>query len=306
MDGNKDLSLTSRGPWLHSTTSNPKSRGLFTEPIINYKPFLALKSHLMRNDISDQSHVTPGQSASSLHHDYGQSLQADIMARDAVYALKEIFELVTHAELQFLSHCDERLTDLQQSQFSNDAEFLPNLKNMQSLLYRHLQQNRNALQSLEIPTRQRWPRSYKDGYGDLRALRQDFKRLSELNDHLHNRCVEAIGLLTNEMVIAESTKARDQATRIGKLTFLAFIFVPLSFTTSFFGMNLKELGADVGALSIWVWFVVSMPLLTLAILFFIYDLSQLRQFCVHFVKSIYHFCSKGRSASPKSPVVQSP
>ena len=303
VDGSKDLSLSSKGPWLASMTSNGKIKKFFTEPILNYKPSLALKSHLLRNNISDQLHVTPGQSAARLHHNYGWSLQPEIMARDPVYTLKEIFELVVHAELQFLAHCDEEITELKQSQFSNDADLLPNLKSMKSLLHRHLHQNRNALLSLESIARQKWP-SIGNGYTETEALSLDFERLIELNDHLHNQCVEAIGLLMNEMVIAESKKARDQATRIGKLTFLAFIFVPLSFTTSFFGMNFKELGADAGALSIWAWFVVSMPLLTLAILFFIYDASEIWQFCVRSGRFILGLFPRDRFASSKGSVIQ--
>lgn len=65
------------------------------------------------------------------------------------------------------------------------------------------------------------------------------------------------------MAVAESREAIDQAKRMGKLTFLAFIFVPLSFTTSFFGMNVKEL--DAKKVSIWMWLVVSVPILGLAL-----------------------------------------
>lgn len=46
--------------------------------------------------------------------------------------------------------------------------------------------------------------------------------------------------------IAEAERAREQATRVNRITFLAFVFVPLSFPTGFFGMNVQvhELGND--------------------------------------------------------------
>jgi Mg2+ and Co2+ transporter CorA len=71
----------------------------------------------------------------------------------------------------------------------------------------------------------------------------------------------------SSMSISESKKAISQAERVGKLTFLAFIFVPLSFTASFFGMNVKEFGEST---SLWWWAAFSVPLLSsaLVILFF--------------------------------------
>ena len=56
----------------------------------------------------------------------------------------------------------------------------------------------------------------------------------------------------NAATIDESQRAIVQAEGIIKLTGLAFFFVPLTFTTSIFGMNFK--GITQGSqLSIWVW-----------------------------------------------------
>lgn len=75
--------------------------------------------------------------------------------------------------------------------------------------------------------------------------------------------------------ISESQKAIDQAQRVGKLTFLVFIFVPLGFTTSFFGTNVKELQSDVGLK--W-WAALSLPVAVGAISLFYVDVTiPLRQ-----------------------------
>jgi len=47
---------------------------------------------------------------------------------------------------------------------------------------------------------------------------------------------------------------------------LAFFFIPLSFTASFFGMNFKELGSSNQDLSVWVWFIVSVPIFGVSVL----------------------------------------
>ncbi|KAG7004295.1 hypothetical protein G7Y79_00026g058790 [Physcia stellaris] len=60
------------------------------------------------------------------------------------------------------------------------------------------------------------------------------------------RTTEAITGAIASIPISESQLAMEQAQRVKKMTFLAYFFVPLSFTTSFFGMNVEELQGDVG------------------------------------------------------------
>lgn len=61
--------------------------------------------------------------------------------------------------------------------------------------------------------------------------------LDQRATHLSNMCSEAIAIEMNVISITEARKGLSQARRIELLTLLAFFFVPLSFVTSFFGMN---------------------------------------------------------------------
>ncbi|KAI5849898.1 hypothetical protein BZA05DRAFT_419697 [Tricharina praecox] len=67
----------------------------------------------------------------------------------------------------------------------------------------------------------------------LLALEADRKRLAQ-------RIVASFEALMSTMSIIESRNAVSQGESISKLTELAFIFIPLSFATSFFGMEIKE------------------------------------------------------------------
>lgn len=67
--------------------------------------------------------------------------------------------------------------------------------------------------------------------------------------------------LEPETVIAESREAITQTARMTKLTFLVFIFVPLSLITSFFGINFQELGRSAHTLRILARFLMLAPLL---------------------------------------------
>ena len=244
---------------------------------------LALKSHKLEEDSQgSQSHqrtLTSRQSASTLDLHYGRSLRPNLMACDTLYALREVFELVAQAELQFLTFCASMLNKFEDTDYSREPDCLPNLKNLKQLLYRHLHQNQEACSSLENMQSPLWPRADDDrlqqkAEGSAQDLKEDYSYLLTTNKQLYEHCTEAIGTLMNEIVIAESREAIVQTARMGKLTFLAFIFVPLSFTTSFFGMNLQELGGDKDTLSIWVWFLISVPLLVSAILFYTLDILQ--------------------------------
>lgn len=50
-----------------------------------------------------------------------------------------------------------------------------------------------------------------------------------------------IQLNVGNLALQESRKSLQQADNIGRISILAFIFVPVSLVTSFFGMNIKQL-----------------------------------------------------------------
>ncbi|KAL8906714.1 MAG: hypothetical protein Q9207_001840 [Kuettlingeria erythrocarpa] len=286
VDSSRDLSMASDQsqdtPWCE-LSANSTSTELWTQPIVKYKPMLALKSHRMPNDgrtqASSQGLNRVKQSTCTLHLDYGRSLRPEKMACDPLYALKEVFDHVAQAEVQFLGLCHAKLNEFQDTRYFQDSDCLPNLKGLKQLLYRHLQHNNSACAALEKMCHSQWLGASNDSSRErtksaATALKEDHALILRTNEHLHSQCMEAIGVLMNEIVIAESKEARIQTARLGRLTFLAFIFVPLSFTTSFFGMNVRELGASPNTLSIWAWFLLSMPLLAFAIFFFEHDFAQ--------------------------------
>jgi Mg2+ and Co2+ transporter CorA len=80
-------------------------------------------------------------------------------------------------------------------------------------------------------------------------------------------------VMMNKSVLTESKKAIDQARVVTKLTRLAFIYIPLSFTTSIFSMNLKPIST--GSHSFWLWVVVSMPILLATLTPLIWNISEI-------------------------------
>ncbi|KAH8882048.1 hypothetical protein GQ53DRAFT_734410 [Thozetella sp. PMI_491] len=99
--------------------------------------------------------------------------------------------------------------------------------------------------------------------------------------HLHARCVDlsemctrGITLAMNKATIDESRKAIEQSEQVKKLTLLATLFIPLSFASSLFGMNIDMLG---GPVSFWWFFVLCAPLILFAYVVYLWDLQALRR-----------------------------
>jgi Mg2+ and Co2+ transporter CorA len=239
---------------------------------------MALNVHALLKFEENDSKTLP--SISSLHLNYGRSLRENVMAEDPFYALSEVFALTTASQKQFLNLVEHKLaeyTNLADSYF--DA--LPNLRYLKQVLLRQRQQIRATRLFIRNAKPPKWAKAVSDvGKRARTAVEQDYSHLGDHAEDLDKRCQEAITVLMSSVAIADSKKAIMQAERVAKLTFLAFIFGPLSFTTSFFGMNFNELSGQ----SIWEWFVLTTSVLTVTLLFFFCDVSRHWKSCIEYIK----------------------
>jgi Mg2+ and Co2+ transporter CorA len=222
------------------------------------------------------------QSASQLHVDYGRSLHPSIMSRDGFYNLTELLGFTASSHIQFLNLIDVKLDKYTSQTQVRESQSLPHLKHTKNILYRHIQKTQRILESIKNA---RYSESGKRKAAfSAQSLEQDFKHLLDRAVALHTRINEEITVLLSSISIAESQRATEQAQRVGKLTFLAFIFVPLSFTTGFFGMNVTEIASD--KLSLKWWVAMSVPVTVIAI-------SMLYLDVVGFFKWIWKFLKRG-------------
>ncbi|KAI0147056.1 hypothetical protein GGR57DRAFT_516083 [Xylariaceae sp. FL1272] len=95
------------------------------------------------------------------------------------------------------------------------------------------------------------------------SLLEDYEDLVSRAQALCDLYVEGIRDIRDNAMLAESRKAIEQAEAVTHLTRLAYFFLPLSFTSTLFGMNFREIGND---LSIWIWVVTSIPVFLFAVL----------------------------------------
>ncbi|KAK2791243.1 hypothetical protein FQN53_006084 [Emmonsiellopsis sp. PD_33] len=108
------------------------------------------------------------------------------------------------------------------------------------------------------------------------------KGLLENYEQLHIRCISlselctrGITLAMNKATIEESRKAIEQSQRLKRLTLLATLFIPLTFSSSLLGMNIDLLGQN--AVKFWWFFVLCIPMTLFAYSFYLWDRQASRR-----------------------------
>lgn len=282
LDKSKPIPFLTPTPYPKSTLSDPHSKRPSypwdTQPNTNrhYLPVtlrkhkIALKTHLLHKD-PDRSDPS-ARSAAHLPKDYGRSLHSPIMAKDAFYSLTEILDFAASSHMEFLNLIDLKLDQYTSLPATEDFRVLPNLKYSKKILYRYIQKTERSLGSIQhvISKDSQWPKASSADHAKSEKARKtaerierDFVHLLARAETLHRRTTEAIAVLMSSISISESQRAVEQAEDMGRLTFLAFLFVPLSLATGFFGMNFKELDGE--KLSLLWWAVGSLVCLGVAV-----------------------------------------
>lgn len=247
---------------------------------------MGLDSHAISRVTSSQS-INEPQAVPAIHLDYGRTLRKQLAVRDPFYCLKELFTLVASSEKQFMNVMELKLENIishHSERAHNDS--LETLRCFNALLYRHSQLIKTTLSSIGSTSHHEWPKAEEEVTSRTRnEIQQDFMHLQDQATALCQHCQDEIAVLMNSMAILESEKAISQAERMEQLTFLAFIFVPLSFVSSFFSMNVPELQN----VPIWIWFTVSAVIFVASTGFYLFKdrIRNVRELVAGKVDNIY-------------------
>lgn len=281
IDTGKDLGELSGGPWFRS---NPAETAYTLDqrtflPTIQIRPWAALRSHGREHEVARAKRPPPkyAQSSALVHLDYGRTLDTELMSTDAFYAFHELFAFCASSHAQFLDLVEQNISEEVPTDASPEALSLAqsNYTYMQELLEGQISRLHGNLDAIKVRGGPSWPRNeipgqLAKGKSAAEVLRKDYEWLLHRAQVLANRCKSKISHLTTQAMLAESKKAIQQAQEVAKLTQLAFVFVPLSFTSSVFGMNVNPLVKE--DCPLWMWIVVSFPLLVLSLLIMKWDI----------------------------------
>jgi Mg2+ and Co2+ transporter CorA len=205
------------------------------------------------------------QSGGLLPAGYGSSLHTEVRNSDAMYALTEVFTFVANSENQFLNFMESHVDDEIEATDQRMELTVANLKHTKSLLDDHANRLDNILFLVTNRGSSRWPRTETHiGVAEeaISTLSIDVKSLLKRSGLLAKRCVDGIEAIGSNAQLEEARKAIQEAEQTRRLTLLAFFYLPLTFTTSIFGMNIRELGQ--GDKSIWISFVTGFVVLVLS------------------------------------------
>jgi hypothetical protein len=288
LDYGNDLWTSPAGPW-NSGTTRTYSWDLDISPTIVHSPNIAFKAKYIKSSRRQNSQKTIKfpQTAQSLHTDYGRLLHQSTSMADPFYAISGMFDFAAASESQFLNMIEQKieseaartigavLGDDLDSQYARGFT-LSNLLYNKRILDQHVRRLKETITCIRSRGDPKWPRATEERLHQkseemANRLLIDFNYLLERAEILSRTCDRGIGASSHNAVVAESRAALDQAERVSKLTFLAFLFVPASFTTSLFGMNFRQF--ESGHLSMWnVWF----PVLagTYAVSFLVFHSDQ--------------------------------
>jgi hypothetical protein len=273
LDNGRDLFEDHCKPWTRLLESRQPLKEIFY-PTIQIKRKIALEDESLCSlsaSKADQiaTHHQTMQSAGLLSTSlYGRDLNQELMQLDPFYALHGIFAFCSAAENQFLNLI---WSVLQAEAGQPETEAYQGTSLLRFKQHEQLLQDRiSSLRSTLAYVRERgaaiWPHTRHQNPSEKQKeelsqaedmLVKDFTYLIRRAEELVELCRNEIQNVRNMVSLAESRKGVEQARGVARLTSLAFIFIPMSFTTSFFGMNFKELGT--GGLSLWIWFAVTIP-----------------------------------------------
>ena len=258
-------------------------------PWIQTSPFASL--HAKSLSITQERLPTEGveQSASLLHLDYGKTLDSHLMSEDPFYALHEIFIVCATSEMQFLNVLESKITIDATREFGPDLNVSPtNMMYFQNLLECHADMLQGSIEAIIYQDAAWWSRPTDSSLRQksataTKSLLQDYEALFRRTQILSDRCKSRLNILMNRAGIVESNKAIEQTKEVTKLTRLAFVFTPLSFTATFFGMNLGPF-SDRPKYGLWLFFAVSVPLVGFLLILMTWSISRLFWSIVRFEK----------------------
>ena len=158
------------------------------------------------------------------------------MLRDSICAIARLWVQKLHVKLHsaFIHH-KETLTQMTHKYAAGVFETMAELENGDSNIIRWL--------------------LIKDSHGpgldtspQYQLYRTEHQRLLDETRGISQQMQLRASLLS----IEESTRGIEQSKQVGRLTQLAFVFIPLTFVTGVFGMNITQFGGEAPLWKFWV------------------------------------------------------
>ncbi|KAM5431187.1 putative pseudouridine 5'-phosphatase [Microsporum canis] len=334
MDQGRPLEQSPPGPWTSHFSAQATPL-----PILQHHPKMAFRTTTNRLDPGANASAEVVQSTAVLPLQYDSLLALVDLARrarnDPLFMCIPLFTHAAFSEVQFLNLMESSI-QIQINAIAGGipADVLGTLQFFSEILNRHAEQLKDSIralhklaerssqvlkadnlmfqgvtppslgqnshrQSLRTDGARTIEPSSSDNAFRPRSLLEDYEQLYDRCIDLSKTCTRGITLAMNKAAIEESHKAIEQSERLKKLTLLATLFIPLSFTSSLLGMNIDLLGQK--AVKFWWFFVLCIPITLLAYTFYLWDFRTLKNIRRSLWKRCRHIreLATGATASEK-------
>lgn len=300
MDSGRDLNYSQHGPWLRQFATTDNTR---LHPVFQHRSRMATSG--TSNQTGPTIHHGPNveqplaQSIDHVHKNYGSYLKTEVMAQDAFYALNELFEFSAASVNQLLENFEVNISTTPQDSGRRSISELLVTKSLVDDYQRYVKDISDTICARGGP---KWPRATQPEHCEkadraAEQLETRYQRLLGRCDRLSEHFASNIAILMNSEQQRQTERAIEQTDRLSKLSFLAYFFIPLSFATSFYGMNFKELGIG---LSIWTYFAMAIPLLGASLVAWFVDVRSAYRVCRNFLKTLHSLTSSWWSRVARS------
>jgi hypothetical protein len=277
------LDQGTRGPWMAGGRYASAAAHPMIYPTIQHEQGAVFKSEPLQHDEPGLSNSRLPQTASLLPLDYGRYLDESTVLQDPFFALESLFRICASAENQFLTLIDRIISqDTDSVSFSQEMHSFTNLLYYQDILKSRVNYLTDILRVIKSRGGREWPRAPATDPSaqhranlSVEALQMDHERLLLRAKALYKQCNDGMAVMMNNAMLLQTQQAISQAKKVTKLTLIAFIYIPLSFSTSLFGMNVTQLGTDGPSMLIWV--ATSVPILIVTMLVYFIDADILQR-----------------------------
>lgn len=307
-DSGNDLAAGPSGPWKNEHLRTNTWKASFIPTFMYQKDIALLTSSIKRIDETastgglslpnsqrredhSTSTYTIKQCSLLLSKHYGRFLHRSSSIKSPLYALGELFTFSATAVSQLLNMLEKQIDAetnrlLRNSLDSREQEQLHSAALTNFVYNKHiLEEHINALRAnvtiLGDSGGPEWIRNEEPGndrlIGSRKAILKDFEFLLQRACRLSESCSRGINTAGSNAAVVESKRAGQQAAYVSRLTLLAFFYIPASFSTSIFGMNLQQLGQGDDSSLLYIWLGTLMGLYILTYLVWKVDLPSILQ-----------------------------
>ena len=262
IDRGKSLVGRHNLPWSNYTGGGRRNPSFV--PIVTYNNFGHEAIHMAPDQASDGINLHPYHPVNDLSA--SDDSEFELLRQEPFFLLSRLFVLAARSWSQLLNFVEQ---DIQSCSIVGEDLLSPALEQLRfnsDLLERvraFLTEDQHVVRERGAPT---WPKTSEPALNAKvlsvqTSLDTDYSFLIHRCERLVTRCENSSSILVSAEQLLEAQKGIGQAQEIRGLTKLAFVFIPLTFVAGLFGMNVSEFK---GNPSIWIYFVVAVPLTALS------------------------------------------